>query len=216
MKFFFSYILFCISYGFIHGKSRYFKNEIINSTKLQFHICSQHRNPVVRMPFINIDPMPVTIPGNGSLNLALQLIRKVPNIDVRVDMKKLNTYFGDIYIPCIGMKGSCVHNDVCNIYETYKDDLDFKPWNDLFLSSGLKMECPIEPFLLHIKDFEFEVPDLPPMIGYAASGTYEIKLNITDHLLGTELGCAIMRVHVAEKKVEQPCAWWDVFCDSTK
>lgn len=71
-------------------------------------------------------------------------------------------------IPCIGSFGSCNEN-LCTVLSS-----------DIFCqfitssTKNAKCHCPIGPSTYSIRDFIFDVPQIPPILNYFASGDYKI------------------------------------------
>merc|ERR1719427_314470 len=70
-------------------------------------------------------------------------------------------------------------------------------------ASGTQNVCPHKPQRIEIKGYRLQVPELPPVINWFATGDYDIKVKVTNPADGSEMAC--IDFTISADKYRPPC-----------
>ncbi|CAI9738412.1 Hypothetical predicted protein [Octopus vulgaris] len=152
---------------------------------------------------LDIQPMPMNLPGKIKLDLQATALKQLNGSDVTVTIRR-STFFGHVKIPCLFQVGSCTYHDSCTLLKRMKDE----NWGGMmaniiiqvesyFSTHNINLNCPVSKQSLTISSMNVTLPNIPSYLSFLASGSYKVDVNMVDRHTKEQTFCLHVEFGIA-------------------
>ncbi|XP_014788449.1 ganglioside GM2 activator [Octopus bimaculoides] len=158
---------------------------------------------VFRLKNLDIQPMPMNLPGKIKLDLQATSLKQLNGSDVSITIRK-STFLGHFKVPCIFQVGSCTYHDSCTLLKRMKDEnwggmmADIITQVDSYFSMyNIDLTCPVSKQSLTISSMNVSLPHVPSYLSFLASGSYKVHVNMVDRHTKEQTFCLDLEFSIA-------------------
>ncbi|XP_055955204.1 ganglioside GM2 activator-like [Patella vulgata] len=166
----------------------------IGSGNLEWRDCANSADSWVSISKFDISPKPIPLPGDMVVELnsdLSHLLKDAVGMDVVIEKELLGQF---TKIVCVKNVGTCHYDDPCHFLNVFKTDAGCpKQLSD----NGLPCTCPFNPLAINLPPSTFTVTKINSAWGFLATGTYRIKVTVTEKATSTVRGCLEAYLNIA-------------------
>ncbi|XP_060063039.1 ganglioside GM2 activator-like [Ylistrum balloti] len=175
---------------------------------------SCNSNPVIVMETIVVTPDPVELPGTLKLTLRGNTTRPINSAKLSITLHR-DTFLLSVPIPCLLHLGSCEYTDLCTLLDTMISENWATITTDLgtqvktmLSSAGISFNpglCPLPVSQLDLNKYPLNLPSVPSVLSWLASGDYTIKVEVVDSTNNENLMCLNLGITLTKAS---ECTGW--------
>ncbi|KAK6169674.1 hypothetical protein SNE40_020674 [Patella caerulea] len=156
------------------------------SGAVEWRDCSNAADTWIPISKFGISPNPVPVPGKTVVELTSELKHELKNavdMDVIFEKELLGQF---TKVVCVKDVGTCHYDDPCNFLNVFKGDAGCPKQ---LADNGLPCTCPFNPTAINLPPSTFTVTNINSAWGFLATGTYHVKITVTEKATSTVRGC---------------------------
>ncbi|ESO89285.1 hypothetical protein LOTGIDRAFT_154382 [Lottia gigantea] len=153
---------------------------------LEWRDCSNSGDSWLKVNKFDISPAPITIPGSMRVTLDSNLshqLKDAVTMDVVIEKELLGVF---TKVVCVKDVGTCHYDDPCHFLNTFKG---VGGCPKQLADNGLPCTCPFNPSQIRLPPTQFDVTKVSSEWSFLATGTYHIKISMTEKSSKKVRGC---------------------------
>ncbi|XP_033727985.1 ganglioside GM2 activator-like [Pecten maximus] len=187
---------------------------LVNAKPFTWSNCATTPNPAVVIDLIEVTPDPVELPGVLKLSVRGNTTRVINSAKLTISLHR-DTFLLSVPIPCLLHLGSCEYTDLCSLLNT----METENWasittglatqmKTMLTSAGIRVDpglCPLQVTSLNLHEYTINLPQIPSVLSWVASGDYSIKVTVDDTTTNENLLCLDLGVTLTKSS---ECTGW--------